>query len=153
RGGFPAATDTLLRNLGTVIRILEDKLPNVKLAYLTSRIYAGYASSTLNPEPYAYESGFAVKWLIDAQIAGVDSLNWNANVGPVEAPWLSWGPYLWADRVTPRRHGLPWASWGTYRDAESRSWGAAPEPERSSVWGGAWRGTFKCARASTGCAS
>jgi len=109
RGGFPAATDTLLGNLGTVIRILEDKLPNVKLAYLTSRIYAGYATSTLNPEPYAYESGFAVKWLIDAQIAGVDSLNWNADVGPVEAPWLSWGPYVWADGLTPRSDGLTWA--------------------------------------------
>ena len=108
RGGFPAATDTLLRNLATVVRIMKDKLPNLKLAYLTSRIYAGYATSSLNPEPYAYESGFAVKWLIGAQIAGEDSLNWNPDRGPVEAPWLSWGPYLWADGLTARSDGLTW---------------------------------------------
>ncbi len=109
RGGFPAATDTLQWYLATIVRILTDKLPNAKLAYLTSRIYAGYATTTLNPEPYAYESAFAVKWLIDAQIAGVDSLNFDGNVGPIEAPWLSWGPYLWADGLEARSDGLTWA--------------------------------------------
>jgi len=109
RGGFPAATDTLLWNLGAVVRILHQKLPNLRLAYLTSRIYAGYATTTLNPEPYAYESGFAVKWLIEAQINGVDSLNFDPGRGTVRAPWLSWGPYLWADGLAPRSDGMTWA--------------------------------------------
>jgi len=108
-GGFPASTVTLQNNLGAIVRIIHDKFPNVKLAYLTSRIYAGYATTALNPEPYAYESGFAVKWLIDSQIAGEDSLNWDPDTGPVEAPWLSWGPYLWADGLEPRGDGLTWA--------------------------------------------
>ncbi|MBI1798647.1 MAG: hypothetical protein HYR73_03050 [Candidatus Eisenbacteria bacterium] len=108
-GGFPAATDSLLRNLGTLVRNIKTVLPNVKLAYLTSRIYAGYASSTLNPEPYAYESGFAVKELVAAQIAGVDSLNFDPGQRAVHAPWLSWGPYLWADGLTSRSDGLTWA--------------------------------------------
>ena len=107
--GFPAATEDLMRNLGAIVRIIKDKLPNVRLAYLTSRIYAGYADTQLNPEPYAYESGFAVKWLIEAQIAGEDSLNWDPAAGPVESPWLSWGPYLWADGLSPRSDGLTWA--------------------------------------------
>ena len=107
RGGFPASAESLQWNLATVIRILKEKLPNVRLCYLTSRIYAGYATSTLNPEPYAYESGFAVKWLVDSQIRG-DSLNYDPARGAVEAPWLSWGPYLWADGLNPRGDGLTW---------------------------------------------
>ncbi len=107
-GGFPASAQVLTDNLGAVVRLIHAKLPNVRIAYLTSRIYAGYASTTLNPEPYAYESGFAVRWLIEAQIGGADSLNYDPNLGTVEAPWLAWGPYLWADGTTPRSDGLTW---------------------------------------------
>jgi hypothetical protein len=96
-------------DLAKVVRVIHSKYPNVRLCYVTSRIYAGYASSTLNPEPYAYESGFAVKWLIDEQITGVDSLNFDPEQGAVAAPWLSWGPYLWADGLTSRSDGLTWA--------------------------------------------
>ena len=106
---FPASAESLTNDLGAIVRILKTKLPNVKQVFFTSRIYAGYASSALNPEPFAYESGFAVKWLIDAQIAGEDSLNWDAGAGAVHAPWLSWGPYMWADGLTPRSDGLTWA--------------------------------------------
>ncbi len=125
-GGFPAATLALQNNLGAIVRIIHDKFPSVKLAYFTSRIYAGYALTALNPEPYAYESGFAVKWLIDSQIAGEDSLNWDPAAGPVEAPWLSWGPYLWADGLYPRDDGLTWAcnefaSDGTHPDVPARA--------------------------------
>jgi hypothetical protein len=91
-----------------VVRTLKDQFPNIRIAYLSSRIYAGYASTTLNPEPYAYESGFAVKWLIEGQIAGADSLEFDPGHGTVEAPWLAWGPYLWADGLTPRADNLTW---------------------------------------------
>jgi len=36
--------------------------------FLSSRIYAGYATTLLNPEPYAFESGFSVQRLVQAQI-------------------------------------------------------------------------------------
>src|SRR5205814_5733577 len=92
-----------------------------------SRIYAGYATgvSALNPEPYAYESGFAVKWLIEGQINGADSVNYDPARGPVQAPWLSWAPYLWADGLTPRNDGLTWVcssfqSDGTHPSATGR---------------------------------
>ncbi|HEY2953684.1 MAG TPA: T9SS type A sorting domain-containing protein [Candidatus Eisenbacteria bacterium] len=122
---FPASAESLTNDLGTIVRILHGKLPNLRLAYLTSRIYAGYATSTLNPEPYAYESGFAVRWLIEAQIAGVDSLEFDPERGPVRSPWLSWGPYLWADGLTPRSDGLIWRcedfqSDGTHPSASGR---------------------------------
>lgn len=91
------------------VNVLHDKFPNLKLVYLTSRIYAGYASSTLNPEPYAYESGFVMKWVIEKQLGGDPSLNFDPANGPVNTPWLSWGPYPWADGLTPRSDGLTWA--------------------------------------------
>ncbi len=48
--GFPVATLTLVRELGTIVRVLHDKLPNIRIAYLSSRIYAGYATTSLNPD-------------------------------------------------------------------------------------------------------
>jgi len=125
-GGFPASAESLTANLGTIVQIIHQKLPNVRLCYFTSRIYAGYATTALNPEPYAYESGFAVKALIAAQIAGVDSLNYDPARGPVRSPWLAWGPYLWADGRRARSDALTWAcsefqSDGTHPDAAGAS--------------------------------
>jgi len=92
-------------DLEEIARILKDKYPNIQLAYYSSRIYAGYADTDLNPEPYAYDSGFTVKWAIEKQIDGDPSLN----VDDGTAPWLSWGPYMWADGMIPRGDGLTWA--------------------------------------------
>jgi hypothetical protein len=108
-GDFPTTAGQLRDDLAAVARVIHQKLPNVRICYLTSRIYAGYATTALNPEPYAYESGFAVKWLIDSQISGVDSLDFEPDQDPIQAPWLTWGPYLWADGLTPRSDGLTWA--------------------------------------------
>jgi hypothetical protein len=92
-----------------VIQNAKAKYPNLQVAYLGSRIYAGYSTGALNPEPYAYESAFVVRWLIQKQIDGDKQLNYDASRGPVKAPVLLWGPYLWADGTTPRKSdGLVW---------------------------------------------
>ncbi|WP_420641251.1 hypothetical protein [Candidatus Leptofilum sp.] len=114
RGGvknepFPQEPQILQAQLQSIVQIVQMRYPNVKIIYLSSRIYGGYATGPLNPEPIAYHSGFAVKWLIEAQINGEPQLNYDPNLGAVTAPWLAWGPYLWADGLTPRSDGLTWA--------------------------------------------
>ncbi|MPZ13231.1 MAG: hypothetical protein GEU73_02180 [Chloroflexi bacterium] len=42
------------------------------------------------------------------QIDGSPDLNYDPKRGPVGAPWLAWGPYLWADGLTVRSDGLTW---------------------------------------------
>ncbi len=108
-GRFPEHARKLGDDLESIMRIAKRRCPNLRIAYLSSRIYAGYATTALNPEPYAYESAFAVRWLIKDQVRGDPQLNYSAERGPVLAPLALWGPYLWADGVTPRQgDGLVW---------------------------------------------
>ena len=103
---FPIHANTLRDELIAIVRIIKQKYANCRIVYISSRIYGGYATSTLNPEPYAYESGFSVKWVIEKQISGDTSLTYNGN--SPKAPWLSWGPYFWADGLSARSDGLIW---------------------------------------------
>lgn len=107
-GVFPQSENALATGIAQTVRNARARYPNLRLAYLSSRIYAGYATTTLNPEPYAYQSGFAVKKVILDQIAGTGNLAYDAASGPVVAPWIAWGPYLWADGTTPNADGLSW---------------------------------------------
>jgi len=112
---FPAGAQEQQAWIRQSVLNLKSKYPSVRIVYLSSRIYAGYANVSLNPEPVAYENGFSVKGLIEAQINGDPGLAY-AEASP-PAPWLSWGPYLWADGLgadnvvggTPgRSDGLEW---------------------------------------------
>jgi hypothetical protein len=71
--------------------------PNLRIAYLGSRIYGGYAITPLNPEPYAYEGAFAVRALIQRQMKD------DPELAEAKAPLLLWGPYLWADGTSGRK--------------------------------------------------
>jgi hypothetical protein len=107
--GFPAAAKQLEADMVGTLHNLHDKFPNMKITYLSSRIYAGYATSPLNPEPYAYEGAFSMKWAIADQIAGKPELNYNASKGEVKSPWIAWGPYLWTDGLKGRKQdGVIW---------------------------------------------
>jgi hypothetical protein len=102
REGFPGYAKKLQKELTRIVQLLPERFPNLKQVYLSSRTYGGFARTPLNPEPYAYESGFAVKWLIEDQLRGKPALNYDPAKGAVKAPWLSWGPYLWANGIAPR---------------------------------------------------
>lgn len=101
-------------SMGNIIRALKVRYPNLQQIFISSRIYGGYATTPLNPEPYAYESGFATKWIVQGQIdqmqnsgTVVDVRAGDLNYDTV-APWIAWGPYLWADGLNLRSDGLNW---------------------------------------------
>lgn len=50
--GFPGAAQILRDDLRAVVQNLRAKFPNLKACYLSSRIYAGYASTALNPDSF-----------------------------------------------------------------------------------------------------
>lgn len=106
---FPIDAETYQADLTAVLQNARDRYPNLRVAYLSSRIYGGYnTSGRPSPEPLAYENGFGVKWTIEDQITGSLELNADPRRGEIEAPWLAWGPYLWADGATARSDGLTW---------------------------------------------
>jgi hypothetical protein len=104
-GPWPAHVNALQGFLETILHDLAspDYFGNVKMVFLSPRTRAWTTNPTNdpnfthNPEPYAYETGFADKWLIQERIEGHSG--W---------PWLSWGPYLWTDGMNKRSDGLRW---------------------------------------------
>ena len=109
--GFPADARRLRADLRAIVGILGSRFANLRLIYVSSRTYAGYASTSLNPEPAAYDSGFAVKWLVGDRIDG-----------HLAGPWIGWGPYLWTDGERGRRDGFTWGC------ADTRDDGTHPSP-------------------------
>lgn len=111
KSGFPGDAELLQGQIESLVQILKTTFPNLVLAYLGSLNYTGYSQglNTINPEPDAYETAFAVKWAIQDQINGDPNLNYNPAKGPVLAPWLGWGDYYWADGLLPRSDGTYWS--------------------------------------------
>jgi hypothetical protein len=100
-GDLQAHGQRLQKDTLAVLRNAKARFPNLRIVYLGSRIYAGSATGGLNPEPYAYEGAFVVRWLIQDQLKG--------DAPRDSAPVLLWGPYFWGDGVTPRKgDGLVW---------------------------------------------
>jgi hypothetical protein len=105
---WPESATVFQDDLRAIAQILKSRYTNTKSIYHTSRIYGGYGTGGASPEPYPYHYGFAVKWLLEEQLDGSPELNFDPALGPVLAPWMSWGPYLWADGLVPRSDGLIW---------------------------------------------
>ncbi|MEN4013829.1 MAG: hypothetical protein ROW48_17465 [Bellilinea sp.] len=107
-GDFPQKAQTLQTDLTTIVQNLKTLFPNVQMVFLSSRTRSYTYWNGLSPEPAAFETGFAVKWLIEAQINGDPALNYDPARGEVRAPYLLWSAYLWADGANPRRDGFSW---------------------------------------------
>ena len=101
-------------SLANTLRAMKTTFPNLQVAYLSSPEYAGYDTSHFLGEPFAYEDGLAVRFVLNGQIdlmrkgemwdPRIADLNYREGV----APWATWGPYLWANGTTPRSDGLTW---------------------------------------------
>lgn len=110
-GGWPEHVNQLQTYLEQILGHLVDpaygfvdphNVPTVKMVFLSPRTRA-WTNGTISPhspEPYAYETGFADKWLIQEKIQGAHP----------EWPWLCWGPYTWVDGDRPRSDGQTWGS-------------------------------------------
>jgi hypothetical protein len=96
------------------LRALKTVFPNLQVAYLSSPEYSGYDTTGMLGEPFAYEAGLSVRWVLDGQADFVrDGEHWDPRIGNLHydqemAPWITWGPYLWASGTTPRSDGLVW---------------------------------------------
>jgi hypothetical protein len=117
-GTFPSDMTTLQTDYETVMNNFHDLFPNLLMVYFSSRIYAGYSNSVakINPEPYAYEAGFAVKNAIADQINGASNLCDGNGCSPINAPWMSWGPYYWANGLLASQDGMVWTCQDLQKD-------------------------------------
>lgn len=120
-GDFPDGARLRQESFEAVARNLVTRYPNIKLAYYSTRTFS-VAPIAKKGEPYTYEDGFAVKWMIERQLDGDPTLNYDPAQGEVQAPWLSWGPYLWTDGLNPRSDGYVWRY-------EDQGCGAHPQPQ------------------------
>jgi hypothetical protein len=108
-------TYRLKGSIAAVLRELKSNYPNLQIAYVSSRVYGGYATSRWNPEPFAYESALSVRWDVMGQIDEIrnNGYLWDTRIGTLNyekgvAPWIAWGPYLWANGNSARSDGLAW---------------------------------------------
>ncbi|MEZ5013679.1 MAG: T9SS type A sorting domain-containing protein [Chitinophagales bacterium] len=109
---FPLQADSIYSKYIRAINELKKNFPNLKILYINSHAYGGYAgdmsdNADIAGEPAAYFGGFSVKWVIEDQLNGSSDLKYLGKYA--KSPWLSWGPYYWADGINPREtDGLTW---------------------------------------------
>jgi hypothetical protein len=103
--------------IAETLREMKRQYPNLQIVYLSSRVYGGYDTTGFNPEPYAYETGYSNRWIVTTQAEEErmehPEWHWDTRVSLIDprtgiAPWVTWGPYLWANGATPRSDGLAW---------------------------------------------
>lgn len=104
----------LKQEICETLRTMKRKFPNLQIAYLSDPQYAGYGTRNFLTEPFAYEEGFGVRWVITGQVVfNRQGEIWDPRIGNIgytngSAPWVTWGPYMWANGDEPRSDGLTW---------------------------------------------
>lgn len=92
----PAGEMVLANCLEAILAAAIARFPNLKMIFLSSAIYSGYSTNPARHEPFAYWEGLGVRQVVMSRLE-------------TASPWVAWGPYLWADGLTPRAaDGLDW---------------------------------------------
>jgi len=158
-------------------RSVRYNYPNCVLMLIVSRNYAGYSRAPLNPEPYAYEAGFAAQFLMKAQAAQCTAsmtcsttpgdsyagdlsyvaTSRNACGGSPCAPLILWLGYTWANGSTPRgTDGLIWCD-ASYTSGQSgppcegeEDYDVAGDPHASSDGSKKWSSATQSVPATSG---
>ncbi len=104
---MPGYGDAIKDRIQVTLSSMLVRYPNLKLVYVASPYYGGYADPTYEMyksihEPGAYRCGFGYKWAMEAQITGDPDFKYMAP-GKV-MPYMIWGPYTWADGINPRNY-------------------------------------------------
>lgn len=102
---MPAYAETIKDRIRVSLNSMWVQYPNLKIVYVASPYYGGYADPTFEiyksiHEPGAYRCGFGYKWAMEAQITGDPNFKYMAP-GKV-MPYMIWGPYTWTDGIKPR---------------------------------------------------
>ena len=121
-GSFQDSEQLLQGYLTTIAKNVLTEFSNCKIIFLSTRTESYTITLPHNPEPYAYETGFANKLTIQAQTDHTelcfDDPTHFYSCDPVVAPYICWGPYFWIDGPTPRSDGKTW----NCSDLESDDW-------------------------------
>jgi hypothetical protein len=117
-GTFPSDMTLMQSQYEGMMNTMHTLFPKLTMVYFSSRIYAGYSNGVakIDPEPYAFESGFAVKNAINDQLNGATNLCDGNGCSTVNAPWMSWGPYYWANGLLARSDGWVWTCQDLQKD-------------------------------------
>lgn len=97
--------DTVTKEYIQIIQNLQTILPNLQQIFISGVHYTGYTSQYHHRynyivEPFGYWSNLVVKNVIGLQINGDTRLDYLGE--DKVAPFITWGPYFWADGITPR---------------------------------------------------
>src|SRR5260370_1511132 len=91
-GACPYDKKVMQGQYESMMGTMHSLFPKLTMVYFSGRIYAGYSKGVakMDPEPYAYESSFAVKNAINDQLNGASNLCDGNGCTTLNAPWMSW---------------------------------------------------------------
>lgn len=103
---FPTQSLNMVESYIQFINKAKEFFPNLKIMYISSRHWGGYADTTLAEfyslaEPSSYQNSWTVKWTVETQINMTDTRLQYKGANS-KAPYILWGPNFWCDGEAKR---------------------------------------------------
>jgi hypothetical protein len=110
RDDFPGRPQRLKQSIAENLRLLRQHFPNVRICYHSARHTTALGvvegAKDKHGEPRPYYVGWAVKWLIEEQVAGRDELRFAQSNAVM--PLAAWAGYFWTAGDKTRDDGYRW---------------------------------------------